>query len=142
MSNNIDNLAAKTFSFNEISETIEGFKFIALVDRENKRKSANSIPTLILNDIEANPETTVSDIVKRISAIRSKAITAKRKEAKEKGKSFPDFLKGRIIAVSRYYLNPKIREDFFSGLSPLIKEGSGPRAKYSLGYTLIPNPSK
>jgi hypothetical protein len=91
----------------EIGEVINGLKAIPVVDYANKRKVKESIPTLILSEIEksGNAGVTLKAIENSLFKSGKKAVKEKRAEIESKGKDFRTFLKGRITAVKRYYLS-------------------------------------
>ena len=136
MSNKINDLSEignRDFSFTEIeSLDITGLKTVYTVDFLNKRRVKASIPTLILSEIEGK-SLTPKEIENNLFRKNNKALQV----AKGKYPEFRAYLKRRITAVFRYYLNSSVIEDI--GGRAVIREVKDSKEYYSLSLRLIPN---
>ena len=136
MSNKIGSLEEignRDFSYSEIeSLDITGLKTVYTVDFLNKRRVKTSIPTLILSEIE-NKSLTPKEIENSLFRKNNKALRI----VKEKYPDFRAYLKRRITAVFRYYLNNSVIEEI--GGRAVIRELKNGKEYYSLSLRLIPN---
>ena len=136
MSNKIGSLEEignRDFSYSEIeSLDITGLKAVYTVDFLNKRRVKASIPTLILAEIEGK-SLTAKEIENSLFRKNNKAL----KVAKDKFPDFRSYLKRRITAVFRYYLNNSVIEEI--GGRAVIRELKDGKEYYSLSLRLIPN---
>ena len=136
MSNKIGSLEEignRDFSYSEIeSLDITGLKTVYTVDFLNKRRVKTSIPTLILSEIE-NKSLTPKEIENSLFRKNNKALRI----VKEKYPDFRAYLKRRITAVFRYYLNNSVIEEI--GGRAVIRELKDGKEYYSLSLRLIPN---
>jgi len=135
MSNKIGSLEEignRDFSYSEIeSLDITGLKTVYTVDFLNKRRVKTSIPTLILSEIE-NKSLTPKEIENNLFRKNNKALQV----AKVKYPDFRAYLKRRITAVFRYYLNSEVIKDI--GGRAVIRELKDGKEYYSLSLRLIP----
>ena len=135
MSNKIGSLEEignRDFSYSEIeSLDITGLKTVYTVDFLNKRRVKTSIPTLILSEIE-NKSLTPKEIENSLFRKNNKALRI----VKEKYPDFRAYLKRRITAVFRYYLNNSVIEEI--GGRAVIRELKDGKEYYSLSLRLIP----
>jgi len=136
MSNKIGSLEEignRDFSYSEI-ETLDitGLKTVYTVDFLNKRRVKASIPTLILSEIEGKA-LTPKEIENSLFKKNNKSIRI----VKEKYPDFRAYLKRRITAVFRYYLNNSVIEEI--GGRAVIRELKDGKEYYSLSLRLIPN---
>ena len=136
MSNKIGSLEEignRDFSYTEIeSLDITGLKTVYTVDFLNKRRVKTSIPTLILSEIE-NKSLTPKEIENSLFKKNNKSIRI----VKEKYPDFRSYLKRRITAVFRYYLNNSVIEEI--GGRAVIRELKDGKEYFSLSLRLIPN---
>ena len=136
MSNKIGSLEEignRDFSYSEIeSLDITGLKTVYTVDFLNKRRVKTSIPTLILSEIE-NKSLTPKEIENSLFRKNNKALRI----VKEKYPDFRAYLKRRITAVFRYYLNNSVIEEI--GGRAILREVKDNKEYYSLTLRLIPN---
>jgi len=129
----------KNYRKTELPEDLSGFKAILTVDIYNKRKVKKSIPTYILNIIEKNSDgITLKDIENKLVSSKDAFIKGKKSDIEKTGKDFRDFIKGRIIAVKRYYLASDIIKEFDNNFL-LISDKTDGKEKLFLSYKLIPN---
>ena len=135
MSNKIGSLEEignRDFSYSEIeSLDLTGLKAVYTVDFLNKRRVKTSIPTLILSEIE-NKSLTAKEIENSLFNKNNKSIRV----VKEKYPDFRAYLKRRITAVFRYYLNNSVIEEL--GGRAVIRELKDGKEYYSLSLRLIP----
>jgi len=128
----------------EVGEKLNDFDTIAIVDIANKRKKKYSVPTLILNKIEAKGPISIKKIendLSRSSRVKDEAAKAA-KISKIKGnkvKTVREFVRGRILAVKRYYTAANVISEIFEGFPPLKVDSDG---KLSLNYRLFPKAKK
>jgi len=122
-----------TFSEAEKLGKIDGLKTVYTVDFINKRRIKNSIPSLILAELEGGRRT-AKDVENALFRKNNKALrTAKEKLGVDK--DFRAYLARRIKAVFRYYLNDEVRADLKA--SAVIRELIDGKAFYSLTLRYI-----
>ena len=131
--NDLSEIGNRDFSYTEIDGLdITGLKAVYTVDFLNKRRVKASIPTLILSEIEGK-SLTPKQIEDNLFRKNNKALQV----AKGKYPDFRSYLKRRIIAVFRYYLNSSVIDEI--GGRAVIREVKGNKEYYSLSLRLIPN---
>ena len=130
--NDLSEIGNRDFSYLEIeSLDITGLKTVYTVDFLNKRRVKASIPTLILSEIEGK-SLTPKEIENNLFRKNNKALQV----AKVKYPDFRAYLKRRITAVFRYYLNSEVIKDI--GGRAVIREVKDNKEYYSLSLRLIP----
>ena len=130
--NDLSEIGNRDFSYLEIeSLDITGLKTVYTVDFLNKRRVKASIPTLILSEIEGK-SLTPKEIENNLFRKNNKALQV----AKVKYPDFRAYLKRRITAVFRYYLNSEVIKDI--GGRAVIRELKDGKEYYSLSLRLIP----
>ena len=131
--NDLSEIGNRDFSYLEIeSLDITGLKTVYTVDFLNKRRVKASIPTLILSEIEGK-SLTPKEIENNLFRKNNKALQV----AKVKYPDFRAYLKRRITAVFRYYLNSEVIKDI--GGRAVIREVKDNKEYFSLSLRLIPN---
>jgi len=147
MSNNFGTLEDRVYTVSELNGiNTDGIKKVFTVDIANKRRSKKSTPTLILNALERSPDSSIKEIENRLASNPSVALKANYNTAKAvrlaKGFnaiSLRDYVRDRIKKVFKYYLNPNVVTDVFSGYNPLIfTVDSKGIERYSLTVRLFP----
>lgn len=124
------------YNLNELEEIgeVPNFTTVFTVDFVNKRRVKDSIPSLILKEIEGKRRT-AKEIENALFRRKNKAITKAREKLGE-GKDFREYLRRRITAVFRYYLNEGVIEEL--GARVLLREVSEGKAYFSLYRRFIP----
>jgi len=142
MSNKIGSLEAieietKDYSISEIEGfgEVTGLTTIFTADYVNKRRVKDSIPSLILSEIEG-VKRTAKEIENSLFRKNNKGLR-KAKEKLGEGKDFRSYLSRRITAVFRYYLNPSIIEDLKAKV--VLREVIEGKAYFSLTSRFIPS---
>jgi len=131
--NDLSEIGNRDFSYLEIeSLDITGLKTVYTVDFLNKRRVKASIPTLILSEIEGK-SLTPKEIENNLFRKNNKALQV----AKVKYPDFRAYLKRRITAVFRYYLNSEVIKDI--GGRAVIREVKDNKEYFSLSLRLILN---
>ena len=141
MSNKIGSLEAieietADYSISEIESfgEVSNLTTIYTADYVNKRRVKNSIPSLILSEIEG-VRRTAKEIENNLFRKNNKAIRTAKEKLGE-GKDFRAYLSRRITAVFRYYLNPSIIEDLKAKV--VLREVIEGKAYFSLTSRFIP----
>ena len=126
-------------------ESLDGLKFVYLIDIEKKRKNKKSTPTFILNYIESNPNATAKDIENYLTNSTNKDLltnfnTALAVSKAKYNKVFTkrEYLKRRINKTLGYYTAKDVINTVFSGLIPLIKEVLDGKDRYTLTGKVFP----
>ena len=139
MSNKIGSLEeieTRDYNYAEIAEIgeVTNLTTIYSVDFINKRRAKDSIPSLILAEIEGTKKT-AKEIENSLFRKNNKGL----RKAKEKlgpEKDFRAYLSRRITAVFRYYLNNDVIAEI--GARAVYREVIEGKAFYSLTSRFIP----
>jgi len=140
MSKEIENNT--TYISSEFKESLEGIKYVALIDVANKRRIKKSAPTLILNKIESLNGATLKEIENALA----KSPTADFKKSYNSANSvriakgfepyakIRDFVIARLTAVKRYYTAENVVRDVFNGIPPLVSVNENGKENFYLTY--------